>query len=209
MAKQIAGVYERVLACAKKEFLEKGFMDASLRVIAAEAGTSTGSIYTRFGDKEGLFREIVDPAAQGMLRMFLKVQQDFHELDGEVQKEQMGVYTSQRQEELIDYMYDNFDAFKLLLDASYGTKFQSFLDRLVDVEVEYTYRYMEVIGCESLQSGEVTEEFIHMVVTAYFNGMFEVIRHGMPREDGKRYIRMLARYHMAGFDTVFEPEKYR
>ncbi len=48
-----------ILSCAKKEFLEKGYKDASLRVIAQEAGTSTGSIYTRFGDKEGLFEAIV------------------------------------------------------------------------------------------------------------------------------------------------------
>ena len=56
MAKQKPGVYDRVLECAKEEFLSKGFLDASLRTIAQEAGTSTGSIYTRFGDKEGLFR---------------------------------------------------------------------------------------------------------------------------------------------------------
>ena len=36
MAKQIEGVYERVLECAKKEFLTKGFLEASLRDIAKE-----------------------------------------------------------------------------------------------------------------------------------------------------------------------------
>ena len=61
MAKQIEGVYEAVLDCAKKEFLEKGYKDASLRTIAQEANTSTGSIYTRFGDKEGLFSSDVRP----------------------------------------------------------------------------------------------------------------------------------------------------
>ena len=48
MAKQIEGVYENVLRCARQEFLEKGFALASLRDIAKAAGTSTGSIYTRF-----------------------------------------------------------------------------------------------------------------------------------------------------------------
>ena len=40
---QVAGVYEKILECAKKEFLEKGFEGASLRVIAQEAGTSTST----------------------------------------------------------------------------------------------------------------------------------------------------------------------
>lgn len=51
MARQIEGVYEAVLRCAEEEFLAKGYKDASLRTIAERAGTSTGSIYTRFGDK--------------------------------------------------------------------------------------------------------------------------------------------------------------
>lgn len=63
MAKQIEGVYERILVCAKKEFLQMGFAEASLRVIASEAQTTTGSIYTRFGDKQGLFEAIVGTAA--------------------------------------------------------------------------------------------------------------------------------------------------
>lgn len=46
MAKQIEGVYENIIACATKEFLNKGYADASLRTIAAEAHTTTGSIYT-------------------------------------------------------------------------------------------------------------------------------------------------------------------
>ena len=35
MAKQIEGVSERILACAKAEFLDKGYTDASLRAIAS------------------------------------------------------------------------------------------------------------------------------------------------------------------------------
>ena len=66
LAKQIEGVYEAILACAKREFLEKGYKDASLRTIAREANTSTGSIYTRFRDKEGLFKAVVEPAVEEM-----------------------------------------------------------------------------------------------------------------------------------------------
>ena len=206
MAKQIEGVYEAVLECAKKEFLEKGYKDASLRTIAQEAGTSTGSIYTRFGDKEGLFRAIVEPVAEEMKRIFLEIQENFHQLDDNVQQSEMGRYTSLHQMELLDYIYDHFDEFRLLLDGAEGTQFACFLDELVEIEVDYTYKYMEVIGCESVKSGQVTEEFIHIIVTAYFNGMFEVVRHNMDRAAAHRYVKMLNDYHMAGFGTVFDPQ---
>lgn len=206
MAKQIEGVYESVLACAKKEFLEKGYKDASLRVIAQAAGTSTGSIYTRFKDKAGLFDAIVSPAADQLKDMFVEIQENFHSLDDSTQEAEMGEYTSRHQMEMLEYIYDHFDEFRLLLDCSDGTRFSGFVDELVDIEVEYTYKYMEVINCESVKSGVVTEDFIHIIVTAYFNGMFEVVRHNMSRDDARKYIRLLNRYHMQGFSTVFNPE---
>ena len=206
MAKQIEGVYESVLACAKKEFLENGYKDASLRVIAQAAGTSTGSIYTRFKDKAGLFDAIVSPAADQLKDMFVEIQENFHSLDDSTQEAEMGEYTSRHQMEMLEYIYDHFDEFRLLLDCSDGTRFSGFVDELVDIEVEYTYKYMEVINCESVKSGVVTEDFIHIIVTAYFNGMFEVVRHNMSRDDARKYIRLLNRYHMQGFSTVFNPE---
>ena len=206
LAKQIEGVYEAILACAKREFLEKGYKDASLRTIAREANTSTGSIYTRFQDKEGLFKAVVEPAVQEMRRMFLQIQERFHSFDEQTQRDEMGRYTARHQMEMLDYIYDHFDEFRLLLSGAHGTHFAHFLDELVDIEVEYTYKYMEVIGCESVKKGVVTEDFIHMIVTAYFNGMFEVVRHGMPKEAAVRYIGMLNRYHMAGSDTIFNAQ---
>lgn len=203
MAKQTEGVYEAVLDCAKKEFLEKGYKDASLRTIAQEANTSTGSIYTRFGDKEGLFCAIVEPAANGLKKMFLEIQEKFHSFDKEAQLAEMGQYTSLHQMEMLDYIYDHFDVFRLLLDCAEGTQFSRFVEELVEIEVDYTYKYMEVIGCKSVKSGLVTEEFVHIVVTAYFNGMFEVVRHNMDKASAVKYVRLLNRYHMQGFSTIF------
>ena len=89
MAKQIEGVAERILTAAKQEFLEKGYVDASLRTIAAAADTSTNSIYVRFGDKEGLFSAIVEPALSEMTERFIKIQEQFHQMDRASQAAQM------------------------------------------------------------------------------------------------------------------------
>ena len=46
------------------------------------------------------------------------------------------------------------------------------------MDAQSKHRYETVFGCESVKEGVVTEDFIRMTVTAYFNGMFEVVRHG-------------------------------
>ena len=197
---------EAILDAALEEFAAKGYAGARMEDIARRAGVAKGTLYLHFGDKEGLFRAIAEPVVDQFKSMFRRVQEDFHQLSEEEQRADMGQYTAHHQEEMLDYIYDHFDVFRLLLDGAHGTRFSCFLDELVDIEVEYTYKYMEVIGCESVKAGLVTEEFIHIIVTAYFNGMFEVVRHNMDRAAAHRYIKMLNCYHMAGFSTVFDPQ---
>ena len=71
MRQETAGVTEALLESAKKEFLKYGFHDANLRRISADSGVSTNSIYTRFGDKSGLFSAVVKPAADGLMEIYL------------------------------------------------------------------------------------------------------------------------------------------
>ena len=92
-----------------------------------------------------------------------------------------------------------------LLDASSGTRFHRFVDELVRIEVEYTYRYMEAAGCPARLGDALTEQLLHIVTTSRFESIFEVIRHGMSREDAREYIRLLSRYHRTGFFAVFGP----
>lgn len=203
MAKQIEGVAERILAAAKQEFLEKGYVEASLRTIAAAADTSTNSIYVRFGDKEGLFSAIVEPVLSQMTERFLRIQEQFHQMTPAQQAEQMPQYADGGISALIDYMYENLDAFRLLLDASYGTRFHNFVDELVRIEVEYTYKYMEAVGYPNEFGDALTEKLLHIVTTSRFESIFEIIRHGMSREEASEYIALLSRYHRTGFLAVF------
>lgn len=70
MRKESEGVTENLLVSARKEFLQYGFRDASLRRISADSGVSTNSIYTRFGDKSGLFTAIVKEAADELMAIY-------------------------------------------------------------------------------------------------------------------------------------------
>ena len=205
MAKQIEGVSERILACAREEFLDKGYTDASLRTIAAAAQTSTNSIYVRFKDKEGLFSAIVEPVISEMTERFVKLQEEFHHMDKEAQEIGMAEYADDGMAQLVDYMYENLDEFRLLLDASYGTRFHNFVDELVRIEVEYTYKYMEIAGYPTHLGDALTETLLHIVTTSRFESIFEVVRHGMSKEEALKYIELLSRYHRTGFYEIFFP----
>lgn len=203
MTKQIEGVLERILACAKAEFLDKGYTDASLRAIAAAADTSTNSIYVRFGDKEGLFSAIVEPVLTEMTERFVRMQETFSHMDRDAQAAHMAEYADGGTAQLVDYMYDHLDEFRLLLDSSYGTRFHNFVDMLVRIEVEYTDKYMKAAGYPAWMGDAMTEKLLHIVTTSRFESLFEVVRHGMSREEAAEYIDLLSRYHRTGFFAIF------
>ncbi len=198
MARQIKGVSQRVLDCAREEFLKKGFLDASLREIAQAAATSTGSIYTRFGDKEGLFRALVEPEASDLKALSQTLQQD------EGEETTFSLYTHPR---VLDFVYDHFDAFYLLAVAAHGTEYAGYLDELVEMEEHYAYQYLKRKGQNAASLTPAGRELVHILATAYCDGIFEPVRHRMSREKADAYVRLFETYHKAGFDAVFHTEQ--
>ena len=57
----------KIFQCAKSEFMDKGFADASMRRIAEKAGVTTGMLYSRFADKEEIFAELVRDGADTVI----------------------------------------------------------------------------------------------------------------------------------------------
>jgi AcrR family transcriptional regulator len=56
----------RVLKAAARLFAERGFNHVSIRDICKEAGSNVASVNYHFGDKLGLYRELIGAVAEGM-----------------------------------------------------------------------------------------------------------------------------------------------
>ena len=67
MKEHIHSTREKILEAGKKEFLEKGFRDASLRTIVKEAGVTTGAFYGYYKSKEDLFDALVSASPGAVL----------------------------------------------------------------------------------------------------------------------------------------------
>ncbi|HIX09155.1 MAG TPA: TetR/AcrR family transcriptional regulator [Firmicutes bacterium] len=197
------GAREKILAAAKAEFMEKGFADASMRTIAECAGFTTGMLYSRFADKAELFRELTQGAADALYNYFLRVQEDFARLPEQEQATGMHAYVTDKVRHMVDLIYDNFDAFKLVLFRSNGSDYEFFIDRMIDVETRHTFRYIEVLRSLGYTVPEIRKDFAHMMASAMLNGMFEVVMHDLSKEDATAYIGQLQVFFNAGWDKLF------
>ncbi|HBE78057.1 MAG TPA: TetR/AcrR family transcriptional regulator [Firmicutes bacterium] len=205
MPKDKAETYQRIIPCAKREFLEKGFEKASMRAIAADAGMTAAGLYRHFVDKEAMFVELVGPAANGLKELFLVAHEEFNKLPKEIKEETVFDYSIDKLEKFIDYIYDHLDQFKLLVTCAEGTAFADFMDSLVAIEVKYTLKFIESTGNDGLTSGRITPEFMHIVSSAFFSAVFEVVKHDMTKETAKSYIESLRIFFTAGWKKVLSP----
>ena len=193
---------EKIHAAAKEEFLEKGFLSASLRNIVKTAGVTTGAFYGYFSSKEALFASIVEPHAAAVMGKFMTMQTDFAELPKEEQPDHMGKESAECVSWAIDYMYDHCEDFKILICCSDGTPYEHFIDSMVDVEVEYTFKYIDVLKSLGKEVPELDKELCHMIASGMFEGIFEVIRHDMPKERAVKFIAQLREFQTAGWMKI-------
>lgn len=75
---------------------------------------------------------------------------------------------------------------------------------LVDIETEYTYKFMEATGLHFKGGKPVTKNFMHIMNKALFESFFEVVRHDMSKEEATEYVVMLEKYHSAGWDIIYK-----
>ena len=120
MATRIEYFDEKILQCSKKEFLEKGITNASLRTIAQNAEVSTSTIYTRYTDKEGLFRFIVEPVADGFKNLLSQYLYDFSKLPKAEQGTKMKDYSDKGFSDLLSFVFSHFEEFKLIVTCAPG-----------------------------------------------------------------------------------------
>ena len=199
MEEKSSDTLEKIQQAALTEFLDKGFLSASLRQIVKNAGVTTGAFYGYFSCKEALFASIVEPHAAALMGRFMEAQTSFAGRPEAEQPEHMGEDSESCLDWMVDYICQNREPVKLLLCRAEGTGYESFVHNMVEVEVEYTLRYMEVLRRLGRRVPTLSRSLCHIIASGMFNGLFEVVIHDMPYEQALRDVKQLRAFYTAGW----------
>ena len=202
MEENSATTLEKIQEAALAEFLEKGFLGASLRQIVKNAGVTTGAFYGYFSSKEALFATSVEPHASTLMSRFMEAQTTFAELPEEEQPQHMGVESRDYVAWMVDYICRHREPVKLLLCCAEGTSYENFIHDMVKVEVESTLRYMEVLRRMGRDIPQMSRSLFHIIASGMFNAIFEVVIHDMPYEQALRDVEQLQAFYTAGWSKL-------
>ena len=199
MEERSSSTLENIQQAALSEFLEKGFLGASLRQIVKNAGVTTGALYGYFSSKEALFASIVEPHTAALMGRFMEAQTSFAELPEEEQANSMGEKSGQYVNWMVDYICQHRQPVKLLLCRAEGTSYEHFVHNMVEQEVDYTLRYMDVLRHLGLDVPELSRSLCHIIASGMFNGLFEIVVHDMPREQALRDVEQFRSFYTGGW----------
>lgn len=193
---------EAILTAGKEEFLRKGFSAASLRQIVKEAGVTTGAFYGYYRSKEELFRALVEEPARVLMDTYKDAHDCFAVLPKMEQPGEMARISGECMEWMVDYVYENFDAFKLIICKAEGTEYENFIDTMVRIESESTDSFVSVLREIGHEIVEIDSQLQHILISGFFSAFFEIVIHNMPKQQAMGYVQELRAFYSAGWTKI-------
>lgn len=196
---------DKLISCAKKEFLEKGFMKASLRQISSDAGLTTGAVYFFFKDKNGLFGAVVGDVLERIMKVILDHFNSDAETDISAYQPQKGDHDAFA-EDLVSEMYDNYDTMMILLDRSQGSEYEDIAERFVDITDKFyneiAYKYAEL-----MPGKKVNMYMLHWMSHMEIDAFIHLLHHVQDKDTALKQVKPMLEYFTKGWlEYILEDE---
>ena len=189
---------ERLLVCAREEFLEKGYQKASLRSICKKAGVTTGALYFFFQDKEDLFSAIVQPTLDQIREMAEQhVRQELMMLQN-----LPGADEDNATEQILHVLYKNYDICQMLLTNSQGSRYENCLDEIVDL-FENGQRALAQEQAKQLGVQPPDDYILHWVIHIELDAYVHILLHERNEEKALKHMDQVLDYLLAGWEALF------
>ena len=197
---------EKILDTALRHFLKDGFSGASLRNIVKDAGLTTGAFYKYYPTKEMLFDALTDHYMEHIYQIYDQIVEAFEKLSASDQTRNKSDTSSDGMEQMVDYIYDHYDNFRLLLKCGDSGKFELFIHNMVEREMKSSRKYIEKMKEAGVKIPVVEESLMHMIYTGFFSSILQIIEHDIDKETAKKNVNQLREFQTGGWERLLNIE---
>lgn len=203
MSEKAEKTREKILDTAIKHFLRDGFSGASLRSIVKDAGLTTGAFYKYYPTKEMLFDALIDPYIEHIYEIYDEIIDDFEKLSAHDQTNNMSNAANDGTNQMIDYIYEHYDHFRLLFKCGDSGKYEAFIHNMVNKEMKATKKYMQIMKEAGMNLLKVDESLMHMIYTVFFSSVLQIVEHDMDKEIAKKNVHQLKEFNTGGWERIW------
>lgn len=189
-----------LIKAARSEFIERGYINASLRSICKKAEVTTGALYFFFKDKDDLFDAVVG----GPLRELDATVGEHlrREAEGDISDpldETLDIEDSKR---IMEILFKYKEEFILILTKAQGSRYENIKDRLID-EMQTHYRLFATILEERFGCRHVDEYMIHYLAHIQIESFLYLLTHSKSREEAMKELPEVIKNLRAGGIATF------
>ncbi|MCR5144191.1 MAG: TetR/AcrR family transcriptional regulator [Lachnospiraceae bacterium] len=188
---------KKIHEVAMEYFLRDGFRKASLRQIVADAGFTLGAFYGYYKSKEELFEALVVDVANGIIEEVSKMGAGFQKYDSKERLDHMVEVFDLGLSDLLDYLLSHIDETRLLLKCSQGTKYENFLERLMD-------RNLELMKDMTGDEFPLNPLAAKLLVNSYFNLLGDAVLSGESREEIADAMKDIEKLYAGGMVSLMK-----
>lgn len=196
---------EKLLISAKAEFMEKGYMQASLRSICKNAGVTTGALYFFFEDKEDLFASLVEEPLEELLNIvkmhYTEEEQQFNFLDSASCEETGDDLNVAR--DVIHCLYQNHDIFLMLLAKAQGSRFENCVEQIVEFSEKHYRLLADRVSAQMGKPG-LDDYMIHWMSHMQADVFVHMITHEKSEKNAMEHMERLVNFMIHGWFGMFE-----
>ncbi len=189
--------HERIVAAAKEEFLTYGFENASMRRIAANAGITVSGLYKHFPSKEDMFARLVQPALDEFGELYHSKEKEEYEALREIGA--AAAFLNEDAVYAMEFIYDHFDEFKLLVCCSQGTRYEDYAHTLAEMEEKSSLEFIELLRRRGYCVPEFDGREFHLLVSSNVEAVLQPIRHDFTREAAMHYAQTINTFFSKGW----------
>ncbi len=188
---------ELILRAAGNEFLEKGYMAASMRDIAYEADISAAALYRHFDSKEKIFEAVIEPALSAW-DAFLNSESERQTALGRNESLDAMWKDTDFSKGIVDLIYAHYKENRLLFTRAEGTRYENYLHGIVCAVQKQTIGFVRELEAAGVSVSPVDERSLHLLLSAEYSAMLEMIRHDFTYEEAKEYAETVSSFFREG-----------
>lgn len=181
----------RILSEAQHLFLQRGYDRTSLQMIADKVNISKSNLYHYFKNKEELFYELTDGAAEGLKKLILRLRDKrFDPRTG--QREYQVLLT----EEVLSLLLAEKYGLLLILEQAQGTRYESLRPGMID---------MLAAKIAPLLADEDNSLLLAQIMAQnLIDGIVLILKNRVRPREVRANLNRLVEYHTKGMDALLK-----
>lgn len=190
---------DKIIHAAWDEFLEHGFVAASMHKIADRAGVTTGALYTRYKNKDALFGSLLSEFFSVTQACSEPVAKKYYEAEESGSVADFLAAMEFEEQMYLNLLFEHYESCVLLFCKSHGSSAEESLSAMISYKVTTTVDFLEKTAAHP-----VNREAVRLLMEANFHIYRKIIEAGYGKTEAVSCMKDVQPFLHAGWKELYE-----